>query len=114
MENLGKRIEEVFDKSGMTKTAFADKIGYSRNNVYNIFNRKTIDLNLLKKIGSVLDYNFLEEYQSRELVEEPHTEYRTAKKSKISLMIELDPGDDIFMNEAFSNKLKELMKIVSQ
>jgi hypothetical protein len=29
-------------------------------------------------------------------------------------MIELDPGDDIFMNENFSNKLKELMQIVSQ
>lgn len=115
MEDIGKKIEEIFKKSGMTKTAFADKIEYSRNNVYNIFNRKTIDIKLLKKIGNVLDYDFLKHYQTSNTVKEPQAEYkRQSKKSKISLLIEIDPGDDVFMNVDFNNKLKELLKFVSQ
>lgn len=112
--HIGEIIEKVFKDSGMTKKALAEKIGYSRNNIYNIFTRKTLDIGLLKKLGEVLNYDFVELRPTTPgLVEEQPILYKKEKKSKIKLVIELDPDEDILMNEKLNRKLKELMKIVS-
>ncbi|MCO6499099.1 MAG: helix-turn-helix transcriptional regulator [Vicingus serpentipes] len=121
MIHIGKIIERQVEQSGMTKAAFADRIGKTRNTVYDIFSRTTIDTDLLKKISEALHYDFFQHYKPEEsdfiksVAKEGAANYekKQKKKSRLSLMIELDPDDDILLNEDFTKKLKELMRFVS-
>ena len=41
---------------------FARKLSYSRTNVYKIFEKPSIDTNLLLRISSILNYDFFKYY----------------------------------------------------
>lgn len=58
--HIGKLIREEFDRQPRTLTAskFADAINCRRSNVYDIFNRPTIDTELLMRICRVLNHDF--------------------------------------------------------
>jgi hypothetical protein len=56
--HIGKLIRAVFDTSGMTITALAKKIKTTRQNVYGIFERDSIDTFLLVKISKELKHDF--------------------------------------------------------
>lgn len=60
--HIGSRIREKVNTSGMTVTEFADKINYSRRNIYSIFSKESIDTSLLFKISEVLKYNFFNDF----------------------------------------------------
>ena len=60
--NIGSKIKQVFDKKGMTVSEFGRRINKSRENVYSIFKRKTIDTGLLQKISEVLEFDFFQYY----------------------------------------------------
>ncbi len=60
--HIGKKIKTVFDKKGLTVSEFARRINKSRENVYNIFKRETIDTGLLQKISDVLEHDFFAHY----------------------------------------------------
>lgn len=64
--HIGKIIKLLVKKRGMSVTAFADKINYSRRNVYEIFEKGTIDTGLLIKIGKVLEENLFFNFISEE------------------------------------------------
>lgn len=59
--HLGHRIKTVFEQKQMSVSEFARQIHCERTNVYTIFNRTTIDTDLLARISRVLEYNFLED-----------------------------------------------------
>ncbi len=67
--HIGQRIETVLKSKGMTVTAFADQIGYSRRNVYVIFKRSHIDTELLERIGKVLDHDFFQYFFTNKTAE---------------------------------------------
>ena len=60
-QHIGAQIRGVIEKRGMTVTEFASRINKSRENAYSIFNRKTIDTNLLQLISEVLDFDFFKQ-----------------------------------------------------
>lgn len=60
--HIGSKIREKVDTSGMTVTEFADKISYSRRNIYSIFSKESIDTSLLFKISEVLKYDFFSDF----------------------------------------------------
>jgi len=60
--HIGNKIKQIFTKKGMTISEFGRRINKSRENVYSIFNRKTIDTGLLQKISDVLEYDFFQYY----------------------------------------------------
>jgi hypothetical protein len=60
--NIGNKIEQVFTKKGMTVSEFGRRINKSRENVYSIFKRKTIDTGLLLIISEVLEHDFFQYY----------------------------------------------------
>jgi IS30 family transposase len=62
--NIGKHIKDAFDKKGFTVTEFAKRINKSRENVYHIFKRKTIDTGLLTTISAILEHDFFKLYTS--------------------------------------------------
>ena len=60
--HIGKLIKNRLEEIGMTKTEFARRINRTSQNVYDIFDRKTIDTGLLFKISTILDSNFFERF----------------------------------------------------
>ena len=60
--NIGGKIKEVFDAKKMRLKDFAESVGIARQNIYRIFEKDTIDIELLLQISLVLDYNFLQYY----------------------------------------------------
>ena len=59
--HIGQLIKTVFERSGMTVSDFARQLNCERTNVYTIFKRRTIDVELLVNISKVLEYNFFED-----------------------------------------------------
>lgn len=59
--HIGFRIQTIFKQKGMTVSEFARQIHCERTNVYTIFNRPSIDIDLLARISKVLEYNFFED-----------------------------------------------------
>lgn len=53
-------INEEVRRKGMPVTKFAKEINCQRNNVYDIFNRSNMDIDLLKRISKVLGVNFFQ------------------------------------------------------
>ena len=59
--HIGKKIQHVFNQSGLTVSQFARMLEVQRTRIYTIFESKTIDTELLCKISDVLHYDFLSE-----------------------------------------------------
>lgn len=58
--HIGREIEKVLRERGMSVTQFASAICCHRKNVYDIFRRKSIDIDHLIRISEVLDYDFIQ------------------------------------------------------
>jgi hypothetical protein len=56
--HISNQIKSVLESRGISVTEFAKRINKSRENVYSIFTRKTIDTGLLQRISKVLAYDF--------------------------------------------------------
>ena len=57
--HIGREIERVLHERGITVTEFANRICCHRKNVYDIFTRKSIDIDRLIRISEALDYDFI-------------------------------------------------------
>lgn len=58
---IGEIIKNKVDESGMNYAEFARKLNCSRTTVYNIFKKKSLDIDMLMTISKILDYDFLAE-----------------------------------------------------
>ena len=89
--HLGKLIERKLNDSGLTKKAFADKIGYSQRHLYTIFDKESIDTALLSKIGSTLHFDFFEVLvptaKKSNAIEEANTNNATTTRLKLEITI---------------------------
>lgn len=57
----GERVKEVFEASGMSVSEFARRLNCHRQNVYDIFKRRVVDVELLQRISKVLEHDFVAE-----------------------------------------------------
>jgi transcriptional regulator with XRE-family HTH domain len=57
--HIGKAIKQKVKERGLRVTDFANAIHCNRTNVYDIFNRKSIDIEQLILISKVLEYDFI-------------------------------------------------------
>lgn len=62
--HIGKKIKEVLDKTGMSKTEFAKKINLTRDGAYKLFEKEAIATGQLEKISKVLNHDFFQYYQN--------------------------------------------------
>jgi hypothetical protein len=70
--HIGKKIKEALGESRFTVIEFAKKINRTRDVVYKIFAKESIDSALLKKISEVLEHDFFSYYsQSLPIMKEP-------------------------------------------
>ena len=56
--HIGKRIKEVLDDQGRSASWLASKIPCERTNMYDIFKRKDVSVEMLFKISSILGHDF--------------------------------------------------------
>ena len=59
--HAGERIKEYLAVTGLSVSEFARRLRCHRQNVYDIFKRKTIDVTLLQRISKVLEHDFVSE-----------------------------------------------------
>ena len=65
---LEKLNKQVFETKGISVTEFSRRINKSRENMYSIFSRKTIDSGLLLAISRVLEFDFFKLYSKNNYV----------------------------------------------
>ena len=69
MIHIGKVIEKVLRDQGKTVTCFARSLYCDRTNVYKIFQRESVDSEMLYRISKILSHDFFK-YYSKELEED--------------------------------------------
>lgn len=57
--HIGKIIKAEFKRQGRTVKWLTEQLHCNRSNVYNIFARKNIDMEMLIKVSIALQHNFL-------------------------------------------------------
>jgi len=86
--HIGERIKEIFDQKNISISRFAELLHCDRANVYNIFRRKKIDLELLLEISGILNHNFVGEVYAK------HKFSKDIPPSRIFLVLEINAVDD--------------------
>ena len=110
--HIGKKVKEELYQQGISVSVFAKKINRSRNVVYDIFERESIDTDLLQKISEVLKCNFFDLY----------TNYKKTKGEKTNSVA--DTGANYHTtseyvqlleqkNKTLENEIAYLKKIIS-
>ena len=103
--HIGSIIKDVLKTKKMDVAEFSKKINYTRGNAYKIFNKKSIDTDLLIKIGKVLGQNLFFNY----ITDEEITEY---KNSKLKTPEVLNAIKDLKATMIQLNEKKEIEKRV--
>ena len=93
---IGKIIEQKIRERKMSISEFANRINRSRTTVYDIFQRKSIDIDLLLTISKALEFDFLGEIYVKK--------QRGNAEKKYYVAIEVDPSEltgdlKMFLNE---------------
>lgn len=105
-KKIGQLIKWRLDMSPMSVTEFAKAINKERSNVYDIFKRDSIDTDLLKKIGHILNHDFFQHLLEPETIEKIRLS-ATVKKAKVLLEIEI--SEDEMMSIGFEEKVFKIL-----
>lgn len=111
--HIGKEIERVLAESGMSKKAFAEKVGRNRTRIGDVFSSQSIDTHVLLKIGDVLHHDFFQYFRKKEYAEggatstvaEPHA--TMSSQPPLQLLVNLDPKD-----RDLEKKVRQLVHIL--
>lgn len=61
--HIGKMIRLKLDEKGYTVVWFARQLSYSRSNVYLLFEKRSVDTDVLLRVSKILKYNFFDLYK---------------------------------------------------
>lgn len=62
--HIGQLIKQEMDKQGKTVSWLARELSYCRTNVYKIYDKKSIDTDLLLRISILLKHDFFASYSN--------------------------------------------------
>ncbi|MHB8259711.1 MAG: hypothetical protein ACYDCN_06390 [Bacteroidia bacterium] len=62
-QHHGEILEQAIRQSAISITKIAKKTGYTRQHIYNLFQQKSIDLNLILTIGEFIHHDFSDAIQ---------------------------------------------------
>ena len=100
-KKIGKLIEERINAQNVNVTKFAEALNTSRGNIYDIYERESIDTGLLKKIGQLLNYDFFKDLLEPDTVKEIVLRHSLTKK----VYVELDLDDEEVKNLGLEDKV---------
>lgn len=111
--HIGEKIKERAQELRVGPTELANAINTSKQNVYGIFKRESIDTALLQKICKALNYDFFSFFANPKLP--PHTEITVGvRKVKPYPSIENNPEYNSLKNQLMDLKEKyELTKKIN-
>src|SRR5438128_1995342 len=89
--HIGEKIRQRAKELRIGPTELAKLINTSKQNLYGIFKRKSLDTELLNKISGVLNYNFFRYYIDIEkiLLEALMPQGKETKQSPLETIVEL-------------------------
>lgn len=107
VQTITNKIDKAIEAAGITKTAFAVKIGVSRDTVYN-WTDESIKFSTLLKICEVLrldilDFIGIKFNNNSNLVNEPAELYTKGKKT----IVKLRPHDKVYLS--IDNRIIEII-----
>lgn len=86
---IGEKVEARAKEVRMGPTELARKIKSTKQNVYNIYKRHSIDTALLQRLGKVLDFDFFVYFSPANTVNQPRPPYGKPKKGESTPEAEL-------------------------
>ena len=87
--HIGQLIKSIVRERKIKDVDFAEKIGRSRQNVYDLYKRNDVEVKLLLTAGQVLDYDFFQHFRVKKLDEIPETDVSIQLKVKSENLDEL-------------------------
>lgn len=112
--HIGKKIKEELYKQDISVSTFAKKINRSRNVVYDIFERESIDTALLNKIGMILHLDFFSIYSDQKEYKKEGVLPLHVKDDKISYTSMSEHMKTLEkQNELLANEIAYLKKIIT-
>ncbi len=60
--HIGRLIKQKMDEQGKTVTWLARELSYCRTNIYKIYDKKSLDTDLLLRISALLRHDFFSDY----------------------------------------------------
>ena len=106
-KKIGQLIKARIDAQNLKVTEFAKMIGTERSNVYDIFERESIDTGLLKKIGHVLNYDFFQDLLEPETVKEIVLRHSMTNKVYVELSLTEEEIKSLGIDDRLVVKLTE-------
>ncbi|MBN2777597.1 MAG: hypothetical protein JXR36_08135 [Bacteroidales bacterium] len=87
--HIGKLIQDVVKQKNVKPIDFANRLGKTRQNVYDLYSRDSVDVKLLLEVSKALNYDFVSLFTLSEKTAESDTEV------SISLKIKSDQLEDV-------------------
>lgn len=106
-KKIGQLIKERVDAQNLNVIDFAKMISKERSTVYNIFERDSIDTDLLKKIGQILHYDFFQDLLEPETVKEIVLRHSLTNRVYVELSLTEDEIKDLGIEQKVIEKLLE-------
>ncbi len=104
-KKIGQIIKEHVLAKNMAVTEFAKLIDVERSNVYNIFQRDSIDTALLKKIGQALDYDFFQDLLEEETIQRIVLKNKIGNTIYVPIQLSTEEIDKLNIKEMVLNNL---------
>ncbi|MDD4157324.1 MAG: hypothetical protein PHY08_12195 [Candidatus Cloacimonetes bacterium] len=104
---IGQIIKERVKAQKMEVTEFAKLINKERSNAYNIFERSSIDTDLLKKIGQILDYDFFQHLLEHKTINEIVLKNSITNKIYVELNLTDEEIEKMGIKDMIIKKLNE-------
>jgi hypothetical protein len=108
--HIGNQIKTRLLETGMSKSEFARRINKTSQNVYDIFERKTIDTGLLTVISKTLEFNFFLCY-AQEMKKEGITAPRQLEQDLTSVPIGDMISSLLQMEQKISDQINEILTL---
>ncbi len=86
---IGEKVEARAKELRIGPTELARKIKSTKQNVYNIYKRHSIDTDLLHRLGKALDFDFFMYFNTTNAVQQSRAPYGKQKKGALSPEAEL-------------------------
>ena len=65
MIHIGKRIKQKLAEQGRTSSWLAQQLSYNRTTMYKIYDKASLDTQMLLRISRIMEYDFFKEFSQK-------------------------------------------------